>query len=645
MSRPTTPRRITVKTPLPANELLFYKASIVEQLGQPFDIVLDLLSPNDALDLEALLGQEICIDVGLPSGDSRYFHAYIAHASQLGRHGDKAAYRVRAVPWLWFLTRTTDCRIYQNRSAVQIVQEIFREHHKFTDFRESFASKYRTRDYCVQYRESDFDFVQRLLQEEGIYYFFEHTGSTHTLVFADGSGAHESAKDYATIPYHSPDGAQLSEREHIYEWQLSREVQSGKQVLTDYDFTKPSAVLKTQHVIKRKSAKSDFELFDYPGGYTKTKDEGDDYVRSRLEAVQARFERVHGKGSVRGIGAGNLFSLENHPRQDQNKKYLVVGASHTINGGDYESGLGDAEPSYTCSFEAMDAKEAFRSLPTTPKPRVGGPQTATVVGPKSKEGEEREEIWTDKYGRVKVQFHWDRLGDHNENSSCWVRVAQVWAGQNFGWMSIPRVDQEVVVDFLEGDPDRPLITGRVYNQDNMPPYELPENKTQSGVKTRSSKGGTLANFNEIRFEDKKGAEQLYIHAEKNQDVVVENDASVSIGNDRKETIEHDERIEIGNDRIHSVGGKLSLSIDKSESHIVKDARTTSVAKDDELSVGKNLKITAADSVTIVAGGASFALKKDGSIVIKGKEITFDGTKINLKASGDITLKGSKVKQN
>jgi type VI secretion system secreted protein VgrG len=631
-------RTITVKTPLPENELLFYKASIVEQLGQPFDIQLDLLSPNEALDLEALLGKEICIEVGLPSGDSRYFHAYIAHASQLGRHGEKAAYQVRAVPWLWFLTRTTDCRIYQNQSALQIAQAIFREH-GFTDFRESLVGSYRTRDYCVQYRESDFNFVQRLLEEEGIYYFFEHTSSTHTLVFADASGAHDSPKGYATIPYYSSDGAMLSEREHIYEWQLSREVQSGKQVLTDYDFTKPRAVLKTQHVVKRKSAKSDFELFDYPGGYTKTKDEGDNYVRSRLEAVQARFERVNGKGSVRGIGAGSLFSLENHPRQDQNKKYLVVGATHTIHGGDYESGLGNAEPVYACSFEAMDVKEVFRSLPTAPKPRVGGPQTATVVG----QGDE--EIWTDKYGRVKVQFHWDRLGDRNENSSCWVRVSQVWAGQNFGWMSIPRVKQEVVVDFLEGDPDRPLITGRVYNQDNMPPYELPENKTQSGVKTRSSKDGTAANFNEIRFEDKKGAEQLYIHAEKNQDVVVKNDASVSIGNDRSETIKHDERIEIGNDRTHSVGGKLSLTVDKSESHIVKDARSTSVAKDDELSVGKNLKISAADSVTIVAGSASIALKKDGTVVIKGKEITFDGTKINLKASGDITLKGSKVKQN
>ena len=726
-------RKITVKTPLPADQLLFRKATIVEQLGQPFAIELDLLSPNDALDLEALLGREICISLGLDEGAPRHFHACVAHASQCGRHGRYAAYHVRAVPWLWFLTRTTDCRIYQNQSAIEIAKAIFREH-GFTDFQDSLTRSYRTRDYCVQYRESDFDFVQRLLEQEGIYYFFKHTDSAHTLVFADAYGAHEKTRHYETILYYPPSEGVVREQDHIYEWNLSREVQSGKQVLTDYDFTKPRAALKTQHAVKRKFANSDFEVFDYPGGYATTAD-GDHYVRSRLEAMQARFERIDGKGDARGIAVGGLFSLENYPRQDQNKEYLVVRATHRLEGPDYESGTNARESDYTCSFEAVDAKVPFRCLPTAPRPRVGGPQTATVVGPPG------EEIWTDKYGRVNVQFHWDRLGERNENSSCWVRVSQIWAGKNFGWMSIPRVGQEVVVDFLEGDPDQPIITGRVYNQDNMPPYDLPQNKTQSGVKTRSSKGGTQANFNEIRFDDKKGEEQLYIHAEKNQDVVVEHDETRSIGNDRTEKVGRDERIEIGNDRTervgvdesitiganrtekvganeritigasrtiavganetasvavqrtHSVGanetisvgaaqevtigaaqvvtvgahqainvgayqhtrvgshhtvevgGVASMTVSKSENHVVGEGRTTSVARDDALAVGKNFTITAADSITIATGSASIVMKKDGTVVIKGKDITIDGGKINMKASGDITMKGSKIKQN
>lgn len=607
-------RKITLKTPLPPDQVLLRTATVVEQLGQPFDIELDVLSPDESLDLEALLGQEICVSLGLDDGEQRYFHALVSHASQHGRVGEHAAYRLHAVPWLWFLTRTTDCRIYQNASAIDIVKGIFREH-GFTDFQDALTRSYRTRDYCVQYRESDFNFVQRLLEEEGIYYFFKHTRSAHTLVLADAYGAHDKAKSYETIPYHPPSDGAVRDKDHIQEWHLSRDVQSGKHVLTDYDFTKPRAALKTQYAVKRKSSKSDFEVFDYPGGYVTTTD-GDHYVRSRLQAMQARFERTNGVGNARGIAAGCLFSLQNHPRADQNKQYLVVSATHRLDAGNYRSGAGTGESDYVCSFEASDAKEPFRSLATALKPRVGGPQTATVVG---KPGEE---IWTDKYGRVKVQFHWDRLGARDENSSCWVRVSQPWAGKNWGWLSTPRIGQEVVVDFLEGDPDRPLIIGGVYNQDNMPPYELPEHKTRSGLRTRSSKNGAPANFNEIRFEDKKGSEQLYIHAEKDHDLVVENDESRSIG--------RDEKIDIG--------GKAAVTIGRSQ--------TRTVGEDDTLSVGRRLIVTAADSITFTSGSASISMQKDGSIVIKGKDITIAGSaNVNVKASGDITMKGNRIKQN
>jgi type VI secretion system secreted protein VgrG len=595
----------------------------------------------------------------------------------------------------------------------------------------------------VQYRESDLNFVQRLMEDEGIYYYFKHTDSSHTLVLSDSLSAHEATAGYATIDYFPPTENEVRPSDHIHDWYLSRNLQSGRYALRDFNFTKPRLQLETKANKQRSHPHASLEVYDYPGGYT-SPSEGDHYVRTRLEELQARYERVTGIGNARGIASGALFTLAKHPREDQNKEYLIVATNQHLQATGYETNGREATEEYTCSFQATDAKEPFRAPPTAQKTRVSGPQTAIVVG---KSGEE---IWTDNYGRVKVQFHWDRLGKNDENSSCWVRVAQIWAGKNWGWVTLPRMGQEVVVDFLEGDPDQPLITGRVYNQDNMPPYDLPSNKTQSGIKTRSSKDGSPANFNEIRFEDKKGSEQLYIHAEKNKDQIVENDETASIGHDRTEKVGNDEKITIGHDRTESVGnnesitigvnrtekvganetiniganrsitvgasetatvtlqrthsvgvnetisvgaaqeitvgagqaitvgagqttnvgadrsisvgGKQSVnigdshsvsvasdestSIGKGESHSVAEGRTTSIGKDDALSVGKNLTISAADSVTISTGDASISMKKDGTIVIKGKDITIQGSgKINIKADSDIVMKGSKIQQN
>ena len=595
---------------------------------------------------------------------------------------------------------------------------MFREH-GFTTFKDTLTKTYRKRDYCVQYRESDFNFVQRLMEEEGIYYFFKHTDNSHTLVLADSYSGHEPFPHYSSIDYFPPSDNAVREKDHIHDWHVSRDVQPGKYVVMDYDFIKPRAALKTQYVQKRNFPKSDYEMFDYPGGFTVTGD-GDHYARTRLESLQAQHERLNGAGNARGLACGSLFKLAGYPRKDQNKEHLIVAATHRLQAGDYETGAQGSEEEYRCSFAAIDSKEPFRAPITTRKPVVGGPQTATVVGPGG------EEIFTDKYGRVKVQFHWDREGARDEKSSCWIRVSQAQAGKNWGWMSLPRIGQEVVVDFLEGDPDQPLITGRVYNQDNMPPFELPANKTQSGLRTRSSLNGTADNCNEIRFEDKKGSEQLFIHAEKNQDIEVENDETHFVGHDRTKTVDHDEithvkhdrtetvdnneNITIGKDRTESVGSNESISIGSSRTESVgkdesitiasnrsesvgsdesvsigkdqtvsvgnsrtlsvgkdesisvaanrtdsigKNEETTvgkdrrvSVANDDALSVGKRLLIDAGDQITIQTGSASITMKKDGTIVIKGKDITLDASgKINGKASGDIVLKGSKVTQN
>ncbi len=588
-------RKITFKSPLDADQLLIRAASVSEQLGRPFEIDLDLLSPDESLDFDELLGKEITLSVLLDDGSERNFHAYVAEFGQVGRLGDYARYRARAVPWLWFLTRTADCRIFQNLSAPEIVKQVFKEH-GYTNVKDTLTKTYRKREYCVQYRETDFNFVQRLMEEEGIYYYFTHTDSTHTLVLADSYSGHEPFPSYETIEYFPPSDNAQREKDHVHDWQRQRNVQPGKYVVMDYDFTKPRAQLKTQYVQQRDFPKSDAEMFDYPGGFTVSAD-GDHYARARLESMQAQYEQQTGVGNARGLAAGCLFKLEGHPRKDQNKEYLIVGAVHRVHAGDYESGTAGTPDDYSCSFDAIDAKEPFRTSITTRKPAVGGPQTATVTGPGG------EEIHTDKYGRVKVQFHWDREGQRDEKSSCWVRVSQIWAGKNWGWMSIPRIGQEVVVDFLEGDPDQPIITGRVYNADNMPPFDLPGNKTQSGLRTRSTLNGTAENCNEIRFEDKKGSEQLFIHAEKDQDIEVENDETHWVGHDRHKNVDNDEVVQYGRDRTMTVGRNKVEQVNNNKSIMVAASHTESIGTAMSISVGGSLTETVAVNYAETVGAA------------------------------------------
>jgi type VI secretion system secreted protein VgrG len=595
---------------LAADQLLIRSATVTEQLGQPFEIDLELLSPDENIDFDQLLGKEITLGVGLDSGSSRYFHAFIAEFGQVGRLGEYATYRARAVPWLWFLTRTANCRIFQSKSVPEIIKQVFRDR-GYTSIKDALTKTYRTREYCVQYRETDFNFVQRLMEEEGIYYFFTHTESTHTLVLADSYSGHSQYPDYGTIEYFPPSDNAIREKDHIHDWQRQRNVQPGKYVVMDYDFQKPRAVLKTQYVQKRDFPKSDSEVFDYPGGFIVSTD-GDHYARARLESLQSQYEQMNGVGNARGLATGSLFKLSGYPRKDQNKEYLITSATHRVHAGDYQSGTGGTADDYTCSFASIDAKEPFRAPITTRKPIVGGPQTATVTGPGG------EEIHTDKYGRVKVQFHWDREGQRDEKSSCWVRVSQIWAGKNWGWMSIPRMGQEVVVDFLEGDPDQPLITGRVYNADNMPPFELPANKTQSGLRTRSTLNGTADNCNEIRFEDKKGSEQLFVHAEKNQDIEVENDETQWVGHDRTTVIDHDNTTTIkhddtktvihdltqtvGNNRTRTVAGDESVKVAKNRSEMVMLAATETVGAAKALSIGGGYQISVGAAMNTTVGG-------------------------------------------
>ncbi len=589
-----------VRAHTPLGEALRFSAlDVREEVSRPYLMDLALLSESADLAFDDLLGLPASVELEVDHGDPRFFHGLISDFAQIGRRGPLNLYRMQLRPWLWFLSRTSDCRIFQNQTVPDIIKTVFRGH-GFAQFEERLSGSYRVWEYLVQYRETDFNFVSRLMEQEGIYYYFVHEQNKHTMVLADSLAAHDPLPGAASIPYFPPTENRVREP-HVFDWSLRRQVKTGEFTQRAYDFSKPRATLETSALISRAHELPDFKAFDYPGDYFEHAD-GESYARTRIEELHADFERNSGISDVRTICPGGLFSLVGHPRDDQNREYLVLAAEQHLQLGDYASNAGDQQFEFECRFEALESSTPFRAQRLTPKPVVQGPQTARVVGPSG------EEIWTDKYARVKVQFHWDRYGKSDQDSSCWVRVAQVWAGAAWGAMYIPRIDQEVIVNFEEGDPDRPIITGRVYNADNMPPYDLPGDQTKSTIKSRSSKGGNEDNFNEIRFEDKKGSEELYFHAEKDQTIIVENDKNESVGNDNTETIGNDETIEVGHDRSKTVGNDQSEAIGRN--------KTITVGTDHTETIGANeSKETGADKTVVVGSNHSETIGSNQTIKI------------------------------
>lgn len=579
-------RPIQVTTPLGEDALLFFKMVGEESLSKPFEYNLDLLSLKQDINPNQLLGESITIKLGLADGHWRYFNGYVTRFAQYGRLDDFAQYRLTIRPWLWFLTRASNCRVFQHKSVPDIIKQVFRDQN-FSDFKERLSGSYSTREYCVQYRESDFNFVSRLMEEEGIYYYFSHKDGKHELVLSDSVSSHDKVPGYEKIPFHQEQGAtDRTRNDHIHEWEVGKEVQSGFYALTDYDFKKPKASLLVKSSVTRSHSHAKYECFDYPGEYVEMGN-GENLVRHRIEELQAQHEYCEGKGNPRGLAVGALFALTEHTVKSFNREHLVVHASYYLQLDEYISSIRSAstENIFECSFRAIDRTVPFRPSRTTFRPSVQGPQTAVVVGPAG------EEIYVDKFGRVKVQFHWDRYGTKDENSSCWVRVSHPWAGKMWGMIAIPRIGQEVIVDFLEGDADQPIITGRVYNADQMPPYDLPANATQTGIKSRSSKGGGTANFNELRFEDKKGSEQVFLHAEKNQDIEVENDETHWVGHDRTKTVDNDETTHVKHDRTETVDNNETITIGVDRSETVGKNETITIGVDRTETVGSNETIT------------------------------------------------------
>lgn len=619
-------RKVQVMTPLDTDTLLFYRMHGHDSLNEPFEYNLELISEtNHSLDPAKILGKTTTIGMELQNGDWRYFNGIVSRFGQYGTVGNFALYRATLRPWLWLLTRTSNCRIFQKQSAVDIILKIFKDY-GFSELQNKLSGSYRQRDYCVQYRETDFNFVSRLMEEEGISYHFSHEMEKHKLVLVDSILSYVPFPQYATIPFHpEPANADHYQKDYIHEWGISQEVQSGGYSLTDFDFTKPNASLLAKSLNPQKHSQNGFELFDYPGLYTEL-GIGEALTRIRLEEQHVNFEICEGQCNARGLVTGHVFDMTEHPHRTQNRRYLVLSSNFHLQLDEYTSNVSNTGGfNFSCSFNAKEISLPYRPHRKTPKPLIHGAQTAFVTGPAG------EEIHTDKYGRVKIQFHWDRYSKGNQDSSCWVRVSQAWAGKNWGMVMLPRIGQEVIVEFLEGDPDQPIVTGRVYNDTNMPPYKLPDNANLSTFKTNSTKGG--GGFNELRFDDKKGSEQIFIHGERNLDVRIKKDRFEWIGNeshlivkkDRLEKIEGDDHTSVKGDSNTEVTGTISIKASQDMQEKVGMKHALDAGQEIHLKAGMNVVIDAGMSITLKAGG--------GFIVVGPAGVTISGTPVLINSGG------------
>jgi type VI secretion system secreted protein VgrG len=545
---------MTISTPLGRDKLLLKGFRGSEGISRLFRFELDLLSEDPNIKYTDIIGKEVTISLMLASGKPRYFSGIISRFGQGGTDDLFTSYHAEMVPWLWFLTRTADCRIFQNKTIPDIIKQVFSDL-GFNDVSDLLKGTYAPREYCVQYRETDFNFVSRLMEEYGIFYFFKHEQGKHTLVLGDAPSANQDCPGQNQFRFYIATIA-VQQEDIVNGWHTEQELRTGRCTLTDYNFETPSSnLLANTATIDKVGGNSKFDTYDYPGKYL-IKSDGDKLVKIRMEEEEAPHLVANGTSDARSLVTGYKFTLNGHYRDDMNTSYVLTDIEHVAHTTSYSASKGAKEDHYSNAFRCIPASVPFRPPRLTPHPTVPGPQPAVVVGPSG------EEIYTDKYGRVKVQFFWDRKGTKDEKSSCWIRVSQFWAGKQWGAIFLPRIGQEVMVDFLEGDPDQPLITGRVYNAEQMPPYSLPDNMTQSGIKTRSSKGGGADNFNEIRFEDKKGSEDLFIHAEKDMHREVENDDSLTVGHDQTITVKNNRTEEVteGNETVEIKKGNRSHTV-------------------------------------------------------------------------------------
>lgn len=589
-------RLAQLRTPLGENALVLSRFHAEEGMSEPFEVIIDALSEEEDVDFDPIIGRNCLISLNTYDNRKRYFNGLLVEARWSGIRDGLYSYALVLRPWLWLLTHTTNCRFYQEMKAPDIIRAVFEEA-GFTDFEFKTDENYPEMEYCVQYRETDFAFVSRLMEEHGLYYFFTHTEDKHTLVIADAMGAHSPLPGGGSLPFVPLKGAYVRDREHLHQWSSERRFRSGKFTVNDYDFKKPGSKLEARRQANEKYKNANLEIYDYPGRYTELA-RGEAFAKVRLDSEQSFDHRRMASGDAPSLSAGIKFTLKEHHRDKENMEYLVVRASHSISEQSYRSGGGRAatQSHYQGSYVMVPTTRPYRAPLVTPKPVIHGIQTAKVVG------DDGEEITVDKYGRIKVQFHWDR----KKKQSCAIRVAEVFAGKGWGGVFHPRIGQEVVVDFLEGDPDRPLVVGVVYNGDNMLPYDLPGNKTISGWKTNSTKGG--GGYNELIFEDKKSSEQIRMHAQKDFDATILNRQTETIG-----------------EKFSSPTGSASHAITIKNGDQIIDVASGAI------------ETSAKVKIELKVGPSTLTIDPSG--------ITLDAPSVTIKAGGTCVIQGAVVKIN
>jgi type VI secretion system secreted protein VgrG len=608
-------------------QVLFFEGH--EGLSQLFEFDVTFAS-EAALDLDAIVRKPATLSLLVDADAPREIHGIVSRVEEESTDRKWTTYRMTIVPKAWVLLHRMDCRIFQSLAVPAIVEQVLKKAGLTTsDYELKLQGTYLVREYCVQYRESDWDFVTRLLEEEGIFYFIDTTpDGGDKIYFADKAAAYAPISGSSTLNFRPSAGGMLTmlaPGNHVTAFQYAEQIRSGKITMRDWNFLKPSLLLESTSSASGKNANTDLELYDFPGEYLAPAD-GTTMAGVRLGEQGAGIVTATGDSMCSRLAPGLTFTLAEHPRDAFNASYLVTRVMHRgVNAEHYQlqREVGDEakEPAYQNQFEVIPAAVLFRPPRVTRRPHIHGVQTAKVVGPAG------EEIYVDANCRVKVQFHWDRIGKDDDKSSCWVRVAQTWASASFGAMFIPRINDEVVVTFLEGDPDQPLIVGSIYHGTNVPPYALPDNKTRSTIKTNTSPGG--GGSNELRFEDKKGSEEVYLHGQKDWTILIENDKNQTVGHDETAHVKHDRTKNVDNDQTATIGHDDTLT--------VKHDQTMTVQNDQSLTVQNNRTVAVTkDHTETVSGNQSITITKAQTVAISDKQdITVSKTR-SLTVTGDVT---------
>ncbi len=629
-------RRVSRLTkPVGDRPLLFRSLWGLERVSNPFEYrVLTMLEKEPDREPDGLLGAEACIEIRGESAEVRFFHGRVSHVSYAGTDRAGYLYELTLRPDFWFMSRNRECRIFQEMSVPQIIQQLLPQGGA-SRYRFDLQGNFPKRVYCVQYRESDFDFLSRLMEEEGIFYFFEHEKDAHTMVIGNTPSLFKARPGYETVPYYPPTDRGQRERDHLDSWAQHHTFTANAVTLRDWNFEKPEIPSGSKRSDEA-HVRDGFEIYDYPGGFTDN-EQSLRYAEIRRQAERALRITAIASGDAVGLAAGALFTLKNFDVPSENREHVVIEARYRIEGDTYQSGQGLGQGPRV-DVVTIPATAVFRPPQATPRPRIIGTQTAIVTGTKG------EEIETDRFARIKVQFHWDRLGKKDENSSCWIRVAQTWAGASWGALFIPRIGQEVLVEFLDGDPDRPIVTGSVYNGEQDPPYGLPGAKTKSTIKSNSTKGG--GGFNEMRFEDRKGQEEYFMHAQKDMNVRVLNNLDTQVGNretrsvgsSRSTTIGTSQDETVGTNDTLTVGSNRSATIASSDSLTVGASRSATIAASDTLTVGASQTTTVGATATETVGaGRTATVGAAENVTVGGAYSLTVGGAMSVNVGGPILM--------